>query len=66
MLALRAEITARCFRNRMGEKLKLAFSGRLTAIKGVDDLLRVGQHLRERLDDHFFELSISGDGDMAG
>jgi hypothetical protein len=64
MLALRAEITARCFRNRMGEKLKLAFSGRLTA-KGVDGLLRVGQHLRERLDDHF-ELSISGDGDMAG
>jgi colanic acid/amylovoran biosynthesis glycosyltransferase len=49
---------------RQREKLRLTFSGRLTLMKGVDDLLVVADHLRGLLNDQF-ELSICGDGDYA-
>ncbi len=43
-------------------KLKLVFSGRLTAIKGVIDLLEVAEILNRRGVD--FSLKICGDGDL--
>jgi glycosyltransferase involved in cell wall biosynthesis len=64
MLATPDQVRKRCFENKNGRKLRLAFSGRLTAIKGVVDLLHVAQHLRPLLND-CFELSIYGDGDYA-
>jgi colanic acid/amylovoran biosynthesis glycosyltransferase len=64
MLVTPEQIQKRCFEHRTRRKLRLTFSGRLTLMKGVDDLLRVAQHLRALLDD-LFELSICGDGDYA-
>jgi len=63
MLATPDQVSKR-FQNRIGKKLRLTFSGRLTLIKGVDDLILVARHLRSLLDD-WFELSICGDGDYA-
>ena len=48
----------------MGKKLRLTFSGRLSLMKGVDDLLNVAQHLRKMLDG-WFHLSICGEGEYA-
>jgi glycosyltransferase involved in cell wall biosynthesis len=51
------------FRERSaGGKLRLGFSGRLVAIKGVDHLMRVARSLRQRRVP--FELSICGSGHL--
>jgi glycosyltransferase involved in cell wall biosynthesis len=57
-------VSRRSFEKRMGKKLRLTFSGRLSLMKGVDDLLVVAQHLRKMLDGSF-HLSICGDGEFA-
>ena len=64
MLATTEHIERRSFKRQQGEKLKLAFSGRLNLMKGVDDLILVAEHLRHRLNGRF-HLSICGDGDYA-
>lgn len=64
MLATRDQIEKRSFDLEMGRKLRLVFSGRLTLMKGVDDLLDVASHLRQSIGD-WFEMSICGDGDYA-
>jgi colanic acid/amylovoran biosynthesis glycosyltransferase len=64
MLATDDHIGKRSFERRQGNRLKLTFSGRLTLMKGVDDLLLVAEHLRHLLDGGF-HLSICGDGDYA-
>jgi colanic acid/amylovoran biosynthesis glycosyltransferase len=64
MLAKADQVTGKRFAKQSGEKLRLTFSGRLTLMKGVDDLLVVASHLRGLLNDRF-ELSICGDGDYA-
>jgi glycosyltransferase involved in cell wall biosynthesis len=46
-----------------GAPLRLAFSGRLNAMKGADHLTRVAQKLRER--GVPFELAVCGDGPLA-
>lgn len=60
-LITEADLKRRLSHRRTGGKLRLAFSGRLVAIKGVDDLLLVAKHLQELSVP--FELSIFGDGD---
>jgi colanic acid/amylovoran biosynthesis glycosyltransferase len=62
MLATEDQVKKRCFEYHQGHKLRLTFSGRLTLMKGVDDLLLVASHLREMGED-WFEMSICGDGD---
>jgi colanic acid/amylovoran biosynthesis glycosyltransferase len=64
MLATADQVASKRFAKQPGKKLRLAFSGRLTLMKGVDDLLVVANHLRSLLNDSF-ELSICGDGDYA-
>ena len=64
MLATREQIAGRSFGLETGRKLRLIFSGRLTLMKGVDDLLVVAHRLRQSMGD-WFELSICGDGDYA-
>lgn len=44
--------------------LRLLYSGRLTAIKGVMDLIEVAKELKQREVD--FELAICGGGDLSG
>lgn len=65
MLASRDEIAHRSFQLRQGAKLRLTFSGRLTLMKGVNDLLTIADHLRRTAVGDWFDLSICGDGDYA-
>jgi colanic acid/amylovoran biosynthesis glycosyltransferase len=60
MLATTAQLNARAERLRAGAPLRLVYSGRWNAIKGVDDLPRVARRLRER--NVPFELDIFGGG----
>ncbi|MGH9819882.1 MAG: glycosyltransferase, partial [Pyrinomonadaceae bacterium] len=62
MVATDEKVQRRSLREQKGKKLRLAFSGRLTPIKGVDDLLTVAEHLRSLVSGPF-ELSICGDGE---
>lgn len=64
MLATVDKIAHKSFELHQGRKLRLAFSGRLNLMKGVDDLLRVVEHLRGKVGDSF-HLSICGDGEYA-
>jgi glycosyltransferase involved in cell wall biosynthesis len=66
MLATRDQISHRSFQLSQGHKLRLTFSGRLTLMKGVNDLLTVADNLRRSAVGDWFELSICGDGDYVG
>jgi colanic acid/amylovoran biosynthesis glycosyltransferase len=61
MLANEATIERKAVRRRTDGKLRLAFTGRLNLMKGVDDLPRVGAQLKRM--GVSFEMAICGDGD---
>ena len=63
MLATEEQIRARAARLRSGAPLRLIYSGRWNAIKGVDDLPRTAQALRQL--GVPFELDIFGGGNLA-
>ena len=59
-----AVLAAKATRVQSGQPLRLVFGGRLAAMKGVMDLVRVARGLRERGVD--FTLDIVGDGPLRG
>lgn len=61
-LASDADLERANLRRRGSKPLQLAFSGRLNAMKGADDLVRVADHLRKRGVD--FQMSIFGGGTL--
>jgi colanic acid/amylovoran biosynthesis glycosyltransferase len=61
MLTTGPDIARKAAWRRANGKLRLAFSGRLNLMKGVDDLPRVGAHLKQM--GIPFEMVICGDGD---
>ncbi len=62
MLASPADIDTRLAQRAEGQPLRLLFSGRLVAIKGVDQLVDMAGHLRQA--GLPFELLIAGDGPL--
>lgn len=62
MLASDTELDARDQRRRVGLPLRLAFSGRLIAMKGVQHLTAIARELERAGVD--FDLEIFGDGDL--
>ncbi|MHC4375346.1 MAG: glycosyltransferase [Planctomycetota bacterium] len=62
MLASDAELDARDQRRRVGLPLRLAFSGRLIAMKGVQHLTAIARELERAGVD--FDLEVFGDGDL--
>lgn len=62
MLASPGDIQTRLARRAQGQPLSLLFSGRLVAIKGVDQLVDMARHLRDA--GLAFELLIAGDGPL--
>ena len=63
-LATEEQVRARLALGEWPRRLRMLFSGRLTAMKGVMDLVKVASELRRRGVD--FELSICGGGDLNG
>lgn len=62
MLADERTLAARLHHLQQGAPLRLIYSGRLTAMKGTDDLIEVARHLRRM---HIpFQLDIFGDGPL--
>jgi glycosyltransferase involved in cell wall biosynthesis len=64
MLASEGEVWQKYAAWTAGRPLRLLFSGRLVAMKGVMDLISVARELKKLKVD--FLLSICGDGDLAG
>ena len=62
-MATDAELETRLAALQRGGPLRLAFSGRLVAMKGADHLLEVARALTARGFD--YQLTICGDGDLA-
>jgi len=64
MLASREDVARRHSHMAQGNKVRLAFSGRLSAMKGADHLIEVAHHLNEL--GVAFTLNIFGDGPLRG